>query len=145
MQSHPAQPLKSKEKMDDLRPRFVQRLFADDRPYQCLMAIGAVTLSAWTAFVLVPTLTLSLWSIDRFIFLMLVAVNLGVVLALFPFSVVLIPLIRWAERRNGAPFQEGDEVVILSRRFPDRIGGSTPSGPNAIRSESTSAKPSVTA
>jgi hypothetical protein len=104
-----------------MRPTWFQRLFTDDRPFCFLMAVGAAVVLVWVAAILAPTLTLSAWSIGRFLGLMLVAACLGAVLGAFPGSMLLAFVLPWVERTNGAPFREGDEVVILSKRFPGRV------------------------
>jgi hypothetical protein len=102
-------------------PTPFQRLFTDDRPIFFLMAVGAVAMVIWTIPVLAPTLTISVWSIGKFVVLTLVAECLGAMLGFFPGGLFLGVFLRWIEYRNGAPFHEGDEVVILSKRFPGRI------------------------
>ena len=105
-----------------MQPTPIQRLFTDNRPLYFLMAVGAVAMLSWAASILGPTLSLSIWHITQFIFLMLVAGALGAVLGACPGGMVVLSLLyRWVEHRNGAPFQSGDTVIILSRRFPGRV------------------------
>jgi hypothetical protein len=102
-------------------PTFYQRLFTDGRPMKFIMAVGAVVLCVVTVWILAPTLTLSVWSVARFAGLLVVAACLGAMLGAFPCGMFLGIILNSVEARNGAPFQQGDEVVILSKRFPGRV------------------------
>jgi hypothetical protein len=104
-----------------MRPTLFQRAFTDDRPAFFLMALGAVVAVAWTLAQLVPTLAASRWNLLWCVALVPVAGVLGGVLGLFPGGLLMMPVLRWVERRNGAPFRVGDQVVILSRREPGRV------------------------
>lgn len=104
-----------------MQPTAFQRLFTDDKPLYFIMASGAVAMLAFAGSVLVSTVTASIWSIIQFIVLMSVAACLGAMLGTFPGEILLGIFLRWIEHRNGAPFHEGDEVIILSKRFPGRI------------------------
>ena len=104
-----------------MHPTRFQRLFTDNRPIFFLMALGALALSARVCWILVPTLTPSPWSIGEFVIMLVVAACLGALIGAFPCGYILGPILKWIEHRNGAPFHEGDEVVILSKRFPGRV------------------------
>lgn len=104
-----------------MKPTLFQRLFTDNRPVLFLMGIGAAALVVWTGSILFPTLTVSLWSVGQFVILVAMAACLGVMLAAFPGGMLLGFVLRWVECKNGAPFHKGDEVIILSKRFPGRV------------------------
>ncbi|MDX1945727.1 MAG: hypothetical protein SFU86_10050 [Pirellulaceae bacterium] len=104
-----------------MQPTLFQRLFTDNRPLWFLMAVGAAVSVVWVESILVPTVTVSRWSLFWSIVLFPVAACLGAVLGAFPGGMFLGIVLRWIEWRNGAPFHEGDEVVILSKRYPGRV------------------------
>jgi hypothetical protein len=104
-----------------MQPTLFQRLFTDNRPLYFLMTVGAIVSVVWTGSILLPTLSVSLWNLAWCIALFPVAVCLGAVLGAFPGGMLLGLLLQWVERRNGAPFREGDEVIILSKRYPGRV------------------------
>lgn len=104
-----------------MRPTLFQRLFTDNRPLLALIAVGALSMLLWTTLILFPTLNYSLASISGFFILAAIGTCLGAALGVFPGAMLLGLLLCWIERRNGAPFREGDEVVILSRRDPGRV------------------------
>jgi hypothetical protein len=106
---------------DEMQLTPFQRLFTDDRPLFFQMAVGATVSVVWTGSILLPTLSVSLWNLAWCIGLFLVAACLGAVIGAFPGGMFLGIVLQWVERRNGAPFREGDEVVILSKRYPGRV------------------------
>lgn len=107
--------------MNVTRPTFFQRLFTDNRPLYFVMTCGVLIMLGWAGSILIPVLTLSIWGIVKFIGLMLIAAALGFMLGVFPGGMLIGILLLWIEHRNGAPFAPGDEVIILSKRFPGRV------------------------
>jgi hypothetical protein len=106
---------------DGMKPTLFQRLFTDNRPLLFLMGVGATVSVVWTGWILLPTVAISRWNLLWCIVLFPVAACLGAVLGAFPGGMFLGIVLQWIERRNGAPFREGDEVVILSKRYPGRV------------------------
>ncbi len=104
-----------------MQPTRSQLLFTDDRPIYFLIAAGATVACVWTGSILLPTLTVSACNLYTAVLLMNVSACLGAMLGVFPGGLLLGVLLRRIEARNGAPFHVGDEVVILSKRFPGRI------------------------
>jgi hypothetical protein len=104
-----------------MTPTFFQRLFTDNKPFYFLIAVGAAAMLLWTGWILRPMLFLSVWNVVEFGFVVIVAACLGAVLGAFPGALLLLPLLHWIEFRNGAPFHEGDEVLILSKHYRGRI------------------------
>ncbi len=104
-----------------MKPTLSQRLFTDNRPLIFLMAVGAGVSLVWTGSILLPTVVISRWNLLWCIVLFPIATCLGAVLGAFPGGMFLGIVLQWVERRNGAPFHEGDEVVILSKRYPGRV------------------------
>jgi len=106
---------------DGMQPTLFQRLFTDNRPLIFLMAVGAAISVVWTGWILLPTVAISRWNLLWCIVLFPVAACLGAVLGAFPGGMFLGIVLQWVERRNGAPFREGDEVVMLSKRCSGRV------------------------
>jgi|HubBroStandDraft_1064217.scaffolds.fasta_scaffold143352_3 hypothetical protein len=104
-----------------MRPSTFQRLFTDNRPLYFIAATGALATCIWSCWLLYPLLTMSYWRVVEFVGLLLLATITGAALSLFPGALLISPLIFLIEHRNGAPFREGDEVIILSKRFRSRI------------------------
>lgn len=86
-----------------------------------MTAAGATVACVWAGSILLPTRDGSMWGTCKAVALLPVAACLGAMLGVFPGGLLLVPLFRWIESRNGAPFHAGDEVVILSKRFPGRV------------------------
>src|SRR5688572_30842102 len=104
------------------RPTLLQRCFADYRPLYGLMILGAVGMAVFAAAILLPFVRFSArGGLTWFVVMVAVAALLGAVLAFFPGNFLLMAFYAWVERRNGAPFVIGDEVVVLSKRAPGRV------------------------
>jgi hypothetical protein len=108
-----------------MKPTLFQRLFTDNRPVIFLMAAGATVCVAWTAWVILQAVADSPRNLFECVVLLAVSLPvagcLGALLGAFPGGIFLGIVLRWIERRNGAPFRKGDEVVILSKRHPGRV------------------------
>jgi hypothetical protein len=104
-------------------PTRFQRLFTDHRPFAFCAVCGATVAVIWELQAMAPYLALlSFWDIAWLVVLLPFAACLGAALGVFPTYGILGGLVLdWVARRNGAPFREGDEVVILSKRFPGRV------------------------
>lgn len=104
-----------------MQPTRLQRLIADhwlQRAYFTLCSAGAIV---YTANILLPITTLSFAGIAWWVLLIPVAGALGFMLAIFPGVLVLGPFMHWASHRNGAPFQIGDQVMLLKRRYCGKV------------------------
>lgn len=104
-----------------MHPTLAQRLFATKWPALVTLLAGTAGVVAWVAPVLAPDRA-SIVEIVWFIVEMVAAALIGlIVAAFFGVGVVLVPLWRWRMSKNGAPFQVGDQVMILAGPHRDRI------------------------
>jgi len=105
------------------KPTLWQRFFADG----WLFKLWGSSVTIGVVFVVFISLGLPWIALSNFltlgltIFLLLVVVLIGWLIALISGSLVLPPFYRWRERLNGAPFREGEVVVILEKPFCGRV------------------------
>jgi hypothetical protein len=106
----------------EMRPTRVQRLFAQDWPMRLTLSAGALGMMAWAAPALLAALQPSFFSIAYFVFLMVVAALIGLIVASLAGGIFFLrPLYHWRGIKNGAPYQVGDEVLILAGFHRNRV------------------------
>lgn len=101
-----------------------QILFAKNRPFEAWLLFGSVLGAVLTGFACEP----SFFALEHWWFPILLAgsISVGAITGFFcalvsaPFF--LTPLYRLRAIRNGAPFQQGDDVRVLTGPYRDVIG-----------------------
>ncbi|HQY88284.1 MAG TPA: hypothetical protein PK402_06475 [Tepidisphaeraceae bacterium] len=85
------------------------------------MILGGIVGSTWAGVIVFKFVTFSFTSVALSLLAITAGGFLGVVVAFWPGGWILSVPLRVIEWQNGAPFQVGEEVVVLSKRFPGRI------------------------
>lgn len=105
-----------------VQPTRLQRLFATNWPFRLTVLFGTVVMICYTGFLLLPNTRPSFASIAYFVFIAAVSGIVGsIITAAFGGLFLLAPLYQSRAASNGAPFQVGDEIIILSGTYRDRI------------------------
>jgi hypothetical protein len=100
-----------------MRPTLRQRFFASG----AILWLAAFAGAIGVAFLLIPATQLTVFGVLSTAFLICVGGVLGFFLALCPGVIVLGPLMLAIRRINGAPFDVGDQVMILSGKHAGRV------------------------
>jgi hypothetical protein len=104
-----------------MKPTLAQRVIASGLPEKVVTLGGGIALMAATAATLLPVLELRLAAIAAFVFYVVVAGLLGVLLAAFAAAFLLGPVYNARAAENGAPYQSGDWVMILAGPHRGRV------------------------
>ncbi len=113
-----------------MKPTKAQYFFAKGCWIQIVLGPFMIGLPLLTAAVVLSTIVPTLeplsqmWNLLRLAFWIVISLVLGFLLAILVcvfLAEILQPFIRIRERKNGAPFREGDIVRILSGRHRDRV------------------------
>lgn len=117
-----------------MKPTRAQYFFANSRPLQVFFGLLFIAAPLYFAYVVADGLAhvyqplSNIWNLFRVSFLVIVALLIGVLLALVVaaflvgiFWPLLRPLYKTRARKNGAPFRVGDNVQILVGRHKGRV------------------------
>jgi uncharacterized protein (DUF58 family) len=106
-----------------MKPTRAQLFFASAWPDRIWFTAGALAVNIPVAVVCADSLhpLSAWWNFVQFAWLVLLALLLGLFLALFPGWLVVGPLYYSREVANGGPFEVGDRVRILSLPHRGRV------------------------
>jgi hypothetical protein len=106
-----------------MRASRLQYFMASWWPLGAILGLGAVAGASipWVVPEFLPSSPISVRAVASGAAWTLMLSLGGVLCALVLASMILPSLYDWVERRNGAPFRVGDEVVILTGHYRDTV------------------------
>lgn len=106
-----------------MKPTRTQCFFASAWPERIWFAVVPMSLACWVCIDYISLLYpfSSLWDFLYLVWLIVLSLLLGLVLAIFPGGLAVGSLYHARELKNGGPFAEGDVVQILCGPHKGRI------------------------